>query len=169
MSPRHPRQSERDDETKHHTSIAARRRANRCAAVELHFGQGAGQADRHQPQRDDQAGGAGTAPARRRAADQSEPASVPATDAEEAVMRAIVLAAAFVMAAPAAAQTPAVNAARAAGAVGERFDGYIGVAAPVTAVVRSQVATINIRRRSLYSNLAAAKGVSPQDVGITAA
>jgi uncharacterized protein YdbL (DUF1318 family) len=84
-------------------------------------------------------------------------------------MRAIVLAAAFVMAAPAAAQTPAVNAARAAGAVGERFDGYIGVAAPVTAVVRSQVATINIRRRSLYSNLAAAKGVSPQDVGITAA
>jgi uncharacterized protein len=84
-------------------------------------------------------------------------------------MRGIVLAAALVAAAPAAAQTPAVNAARAAGAVGERFDGYIGVAAPVTSAVRSQVATINIRRRSLYSNLAAAKGVSPQDVGITAA
>ena len=83
-------------------------------------------------------------------------------------MRAIVLAAALVAAAPAAAQTPAVNAARAAGTVGERYDGYIGVAAPVTGVVRSQVATINLRRRSLYSNLAAAKGVSPQDVGITA-
>ena len=83
-------------------------------------------------------------------------------------MRGIVLAAVLVTAAPAVAQTPAVNAARAAGAVGERYDGYIGVAAPVTAVVRSQVATINIRRRSLYSNLAAAKGVSPQDVGITA-
>ena len=83
-------------------------------------------------------------------------------------MRGIVLAAALATAAPAAAQTPAVNAARAAGAVGERYDGYIGVAAPVTAVVRSQIATINIRRRSLYSNLAAAKGVSPQDVGITA-
>ena len=83
-------------------------------------------------------------------------------------MRGIVLAAALVTAAPAAPQTPAVNAARTAGAVGERYDGYIGVAAPVSAVVRSQIATINIRRGSLYSNLAAAKGVSPQDVGITA-
>src|SRR5437763_8390518 len=84
------------------------------------------------------------------------------------MIRGIVLAAALVMPAPALAQTPPVNAARAAGAVGERYDGYIGVAAPVTGVVRSQVATINLRRRSLYSNLAAAKGVSPQDVGITA-
>jgi uncharacterized protein YdbL (DUF1318 family) len=75
---------------------------------------------------------------------------------------------ALVAAAPALAQTPAVNAARFAGAVGERYDGYIGVAAPVSAAVRSQIATINIRRRSLYSNLAAAKGVGPQDVGVTA-
>ena len=69
---------------------------------------------------------------------------------------------------PAAAQTPALDAARASGAVGERYDGYLGVAAAVSATVRSQVATINIQRRSLYSNLAARKGVSPQDVGITA-
>ena len=34
--------------------------------------------------------------------------------------------------------------------------------------MHSQVATINIQRRSLYTNLAARKGVSPQDVGITA-
>src|SRR5438270_10863666 len=134
MSPRHPRRSERDDEAKHHTSIAARRRADRCAAIELHFGQGAGQADRHQPQCDDQAGGAGAAAARCRAADQPKPASVPTAGTEEAVMRGIVLAAALVTAAPAAPQTPAVNAARTAGAVGERYDGYIGVAAPVRAV-----------------------------------
>ncbi len=69
---------------------------------------------------------------------------------------------------PAAAQTPAVDAARAAGAVGERYDGYLGVAAPVSAAVRSQIAGINIQRRSLYSRLAGSKGVSPQDVGITA-
>ena len=69
---------------------------------------------------------------------------------------------------PAAAQTPAVDAARAAGIIGERYDGYVGVAAPVSAAVRSQVSTINIQRRSLYSRLAASKGVSPQDVGITA-
>ena len=75
---------------------------------------------------------------------------------------------ALVAAAPAAAQTPAVDAARAAGVIGERYDGYVGVAAPASAAVRSQVAAINIRRRSLYSRLAASKGVSPQDVGITA-
>jgi len=70
--------------------------------------------------------------------------------------------------ASAAAQTPAVDAARAAGIIGERYDGYLGVAAPASAAVRSQVATINIQRRSLYSRLAASKGASPQDVGITA-
>jgi uncharacterized protein YdbL (DUF1318 family) len=74
----------------------------------------------------------------------------------------------FVLAVPASAQTPAVEAARVAGIVGERYDGYIGVASPVSSAVRSQVASINIRRRSLYSRLAAGKGVSPQDVGITA-
>ena len=83
-------------------------------------------------------------------------------------MRPRLLLSALALAAPAMAQTPAVNAARAGGAVGERYDGYIGVAAPVSATVRSQVATINIHRRSLYSNLAARKGASPQDVGITA-
>jgi len=75
---------------------------------------------------------------------------------------------ALAVAAPAAAQTPAVNAAITAGQVGERYDGYVGVAAPVSATVRSQIATINIRRRSLYSNLAASRGASPSDVGITA-
>ncbi len=74
----------------------------------------------------------------------------------------------FLLAVPAAAQTPALDAARAAGMIGERYDGYIGVSGPASAAVRNQVATINIQRRSLYSRLAASKGVSPQDVGITA-
>ena len=78
------------------------------------------------------------------------------------------LPATLALAAPALAQTSAVNAARSAGSVGERFDGYLGVAAPVAAAVRSQVASINIQRRRLYSNLAARRGASPQDVGITA-
>ena len=82
-------------------------------------------------------------------------------------MRRLLLLALFA-AVPAAAQTPAVDAARAGGIIGERWDGYIGVAAPASAAVRSQVSTINIQRRSLYSRLAASKGVSPQDVGITA-
>jgi uncharacterized protein YdbL (DUF1318 family) len=75
---------------------------------------------------------------------------------------------ALAAAVPAAAQTPAVDAARAAGIVGERYDGYIGVAGTASSAVRSQVATINIQRRALYSNLASHKGVSPQDVGVTA-
>jgi uncharacterized protein YdbL (DUF1318 family) len=75
---------------------------------------------------------------------------------------------ALLTSAPAVAQTPAVNAARAVGQVGERYDGYLGVAGPVSGTVRSQVATINIQRRSLYSNFAATRGVSPADVGITA-
>ena len=83
-------------------------------------------------------------------------------------MRMLLLLAALVVGAPAAAQTPAVDAARASGIVGERYDGYLGIAAPSSSALRSQVATINIRRRSLYSSLAARKGVSPQEVGITA-
>ncbi|HEU5286251.1 MAG TPA: YdbL family protein [Sphingomicrobium sp.] len=80
-----------------------------------------------------------------------------------------ILAAAMAAAAvPAPAQTPAVDAARHAGQVGERFDGYMGFVVAPPATVRSQVSTINIRRRALYSNLAASKGVSPQEVGITA-
>ena len=84
------------------------------------------------------------------------------------MMRKLLAALLLSLAPAAAAQTPAVDAARAAGSVGERYDGYLGVAGPVPAAVRSQLAMINIRRRALYSNLAAARGVSPQDVGITA-
>ena len=69
---------------------------------------------------------------------------------------------------PSAAQTPAVDAARQTGVVGERYDGYLGIAGPASPSLRSQTGAINIRRRSLYSNLAASRGVSPEEVGITA-
>lgn len=60
--------------------------------------------------------------------------------------------------------------ARRAGLIGERFDGYVGlVAANTPDAVRKQVAAVNIRRRALYSDLAARKGVTPEEVGITAA
>jgi uncharacterized protein YdbL (DUF1318 family) len=81
----------------------------------------------------------------------------------------LAIAATLMALAPAvAAQSPAVEAARAAGLIGERYDGWVGIAGPVSPVVRSQVARINIQRRALYSSLAARKSVSPQDVGITA-
>lgn len=77
-----------------------------------------------------------------------------------------IVAAALASAAPA--QTPAVDSARAAGLVGERFDGYLGYVARPAPALRAQVDAINIRRRALYSNLAASRGVTPADVGITA-
>jgi uncharacterized protein YdbL (DUF1318 family) len=52
--------------------------------------------------------------------------------------------------------------------VGERYDGYVGIAAPVTPPVRAQVSKINIQRRALYSNLGSQKGANPQEVGVTA-
>jgi uncharacterized protein YdbL (DUF1318 family) len=83
-------------------------------------------------------------------------------------MKKLIIFAAMLGAAPVFAQTPAVDAARAAGTVGERYDGYLGIAGAAADQLRSQVAAINIRRRSLYSNLATSRGASPQEVGITA-
>jgi len=85
-----------------------------------------------------------------------------------AVLAALGLALAF--SAPLAAQnSPTVAAGLASGVIGERFDGYLGYVRPASPALRRQVDAINIRRRTLYSNLAARRGVSPQDVGITAA
>lgn len=73
------------------------------------------------------------------------------------------------LAVPAAAQSsPAIRAAKAAGQVGERYDGFLGYASYLPAAVRREVDTVNIRRRTHYANLAARRGVSPQDVGVTA-
>jgi len=73
--------------------------------------------------------------------------------------------------ASAPAQDPAaIIAARRAGLIGERYDGYLGLAsANASAELRRQVGAVNIRRRALYSNLASRKGVTPEEVGITAA
>lgn len=73
------------------------------------------------------------------------------------------------IAVPAAAQnSPAVRAAKAAGQIGERYDGFIGYASPVPPAARREADAVNIRRRAHFSRLAAAKGVSPLEVGITA-
>jgi uncharacterized protein len=71
------------------------------------------------------------------------------------------------LAAPVAAQSPLLAQAIAAGQVGERYDGYIGIvgAAPPPAVER-QVRAINIQRRNLYIELSQRRNVSPDLVGM---
>lgn len=81
----------------------------------------------------------------------------------------LALAAVLVAAAPAVGQSsPAVVAAKAAGQVGERYDGYLGFVVAPSGDLKRQVDAVNIRRRALYSQLGASKGVAPQDVGVTA-
>lgn len=59
--------------------------------------------------------------------------------------------------------------ARAGGLVGERFDGYLGLPLAASPMLRHEVQAINIRRRSLYADLSARRGVTLQEVGMTAA
>lgn len=76
---------------------------------------------------------------------------------------AVVLATGLIMTAPARAQSGAVAAAMAAGTVGEQADGYLGIAGSVSAAVRAEVDSINIKRRAAYTDLAGKRGVTVQD------
>lgn len=83
-------------------------------------------------------------------------------------LKLVLTAIALAVASGASAQSPLVNQALAQGVAGERYDGYMGVVGPGSPAVRSAVGAINIQRRSLYSKLAADKGATPQEVGLTA-
>ncbi len=62
------------------------------------------------------------------------------------------------------AQTSAVAAAVASGDVGEQADGYLGIRGSVSAAVRAEVESINIKRRAGYTQLAQQRGVTVKDV-----
>ncbi|HEX5078897.1 MAG TPA: YdbL family protein [Geminicoccaceae bacterium] len=65
---------------------------------------------------------------------------------------------------PAAAQS--LDQAKAAGQVGERIDGYVGVvAADAPADIRAMVDRVNAERREKYAEIAAERGISVQAVG----
>lgn len=61
------------------------------------------------------------------------------------------------------AQGGALSQALAAGSVGEQADGYMGIAAAVGGDVRAEVDALNIKRRALYTDLAAKRGVTVSD------
>ena len=83
------------------------------------------------------------------------------------MMRAMIGLGLALIASPGPAQSPQLNAAIEAGRVGERYDGYMGFAAPPTDDLRRQVIAINIRRRNLYTELAVQRNVNVELIGIT--
>ena len=72
------------------------------------------------------------------------------------------------LSAPALAQRdPAYQAARAAGQVGEKPDGYLGVVGAQPAGVESLASDINIRRRENYAQKAQEQGATLQEYAVT--
>ena len=84
-------------------------------------------------------------------------------------MKRLLIGCALILVAGPAAAQDGVMAARANGVVGERYDGYLGASGALSPQVRAKVGAINIKRRALYSDLAARRGVTSGDVGVAAA
>ena len=73
------------------------------------------------------------------------------------------------IASPAFAQhDPAYASARAAGQVGERMDGYLGIVVAETPALRRIVNDINIKRRAVYSERAKATSATIEEYALTA-
>lgn len=64
---------------------------------------------------------------------------------------------------------PVVETARSQGLVGEQADGYLGFSKSPSADVKSRVDAINIKRRAFYTDLAAKRGVTVQEVAAATA
>jgi uncharacterized protein len=76
--------------------------------------------------------------------------------------------AALVLPAPAIAQRdPAYEAARKAGQVGEKMDGYLGVVGSQPASVQTMVADLNRQRRANYTQRAQAQSATLEEYALT--
>ena len=77
---------------------------------------------------------------------------------------AAAIAALGLVAAPAAAQRdPAYQAARDAGQVGEKMDGYLGIVGAATPALTKMVNDLNIQRKAVYTKGASGAGVTVED------
>ena len=77
--------------------------------------------------------------------------------------------AASLLASPALAQRdPAYDAARSAGQVGEKMDGYLGIVGAGTPELQRIVSDINIKRRALYADKARAANATLEEYALTA-
>jgi hypothetical protein len=71
---------------------------------------------------------------------------------------------------PAAAQAqrdPAYAAARAAGQVGEKVDGYLGYVVPPTPTLKAVIDELNIKRKAIYAEKAAAAKATVEEYALT--
>ncbi|MGH1422769.1 MAG: YdbL family protein [Hyphomonas sp.] len=59
---------------------------------------------------------------------------------------------------------PQIEAAIAAGEVGERIDGYLGIVGTADAAVKRKVQEVNNKRRAVYDQLAAKEGATIEQV-----
>ena len=64
-----------------------------------------------------------------------------------------------------AADKATVDAAKAAGKVGEQADGYLGIVAGADGAITAAVNSINAGRREVYTQTAGKSGVSPEAAG----
>lgn len=69
--------------------------------------------------------------------------------------------------AEAEARDPAYAAARAAGQVGEKMDGYLGIVGGGTPALRAMVDDLNIKRRAVYSQKAQAQHATVEEYAFT--
>ena len=58
---------------------------------------------------------------------------------------------------------------RASGVVGEQADGYLGLVGSASANVRARMDAVNIQRRAYYTDLAARRGATIEEVAATTA
>lgn len=63
---------------------------------------------------------------------------------------------------------PAYESARSSGQVGEKMDGYLGIIGAENAALRRMVNDINIKRRAVYVNKAAAANATLEEYALTA-
>lgn len=71
------------------------------------------------------------------------------------------------LAAYAQARDPAYAAARAAGQVGEKMDGYLGYVTPPAPALRAVVEDINIKRKAVYATKAQANKATVEEYALT--
>ncbi len=84
-------------------------------------------------------------------------------------LAATAIAAGLIVAAPVLAQRdPAYDAARSAGQVGEKMDGYLGIVGASSPALQRIVDDINIKRRAVYADKARAANATLEEYALTA-